>query len=278
MEEQDMNEILSVVQDQQDQTPLDLVMITKEAEARIDAIKQIKSLALRVTNTADWVDQQGKPYLVSSGAEKVARLFGIWWGNMKYTKEEGEDTKGKFYIYSCMGNFSLKNQTIEAIGTCSSRDPFFGKANGEWKPIYEVDEPNIKKSAYSNCIVNGITRLLGIRNLTWEEIQKGAGIDQSKVSKVEYGKGAKGGNTSTKDEKELQDDLWTMLMNMESGSPDMAAKHLEQLTEFKSRDGKMVSGVKSIKALKGKRLEVTYGKAKKEHDEWFKGMEDGGNL
>ena len=36
-------------------------------------------------------------------------------------------------------------------------------------------------------VVNGVTRILGIRNLTWEEVKDG-GIDKSKAPKVNYDK------------------------------------------------------------------------------------------
>lgn len=263
-------------EENQIQPLLDITTIAAEAERRVDAVKKIKAIALRVTNASDWVDQQGHPYLVSSGAEKVARLFGIWWGGMQYTKEAGEDEKGKLYLYSCTGNFSLQGQTIEAIGTCSSRDPFFAKANGVLKPMCEVDEPNIKKSAYSNCIVNGVTRILGIRNLTWEEV-KGGGIDQNQVSKVEYSKGSQGGNASTQNDSDTQTIVWNMLMDMESNSKDLAIKHLEDITSFTGKDNKFVNGLRNIKALKGKRLEIAHSKIKKEYEQWQKAMNEGGD-
>ena len=41
-------------------------------------------------------------------------------------------------------------------------------------------------AALTNLLGNGITRLLGIRNLTWEDLEKYAGIKKDEVSKVEY--------------------------------------------------------------------------------------------
>jgi len=86
---------------------------------------------------------------------------------------------------------------MEAIGSCSSRDKFFAYVseirdrNGNvireasWKPLSEIDETNVMKAAYTNLLVNGITRLLGIRNLTWDDLKE-FGIDKDKVAKVEY--------------------------------------------------------------------------------------------
>lgn len=69
-----------------------LIEIAEHAEKRIEAVKKIKIMALRLTNSRDWTDQGGKPYLQVSGSEKVARLFGISWrflGEIQRKDEEG---------------------------------------------------------------------------------------------------------------------------------------------------------------------------------------------
>lgn len=168
------------------------------AERRIAQIDKIITLSIRRTNENDWVDQNGKPYLTASGAEKIARLFGISWKILKSEKVMSTDEKGSFYFYQVTGVYTLGGgkDSVESVGTCSSKDQFFAKhkVNGEsvLKPLSEVDETNIMKAAYSNCVANGITRLLGIRNLTWAQVQAG-GVDQSKTAAVKYASGGAGG-------------------------------------------------------------------------------------
>lgn len=163
------------------------------AERRIASIEKIIALALKITNIHDWVDQNGKPYLAASGAEKIGRLFGVSWKILgEPLKISSNDEKGVFYFYQVTGIFSLLKDTIHAIGTCSSKDQFFAKRGGEFKPISEIDETNILKAAYSNCVVNGVTRLLGIRNLTWEQVEA-SGLKRNTVAKVEYAAGGAGG-------------------------------------------------------------------------------------
>jgi len=168
--------------------------IIASAERRISQIEKIKTLALKCTNENDWVDQQGKPYLQGSGAEKVARLFGISWKIVRSEKINTNDEKGTFYFYQVTGVFTLAGgkDSVESVGTCSSKDKFFSKSGGELKPLSEIDETNIMKSAYTNCVVNGITRLLGLRNLTWDQVRAG-GIDSNKTAKVKYANGGAGG-------------------------------------------------------------------------------------
>lgn len=175
--------------------------IIASAERRIANVQRILELALKITNENDWIDQSGKPYLVASGAEKVARLFGVSWKDIHTEKVKTEDEKGPFYFYQVRGLFTLKSDSVLAIGTCSSKDQFFAKRkekteSGEsisvFKELSEIDETNIMKAAYTNCVSNGVTRLLGLRNLTWEQVSK-SGITRDKVATVKYAAGGAGG-------------------------------------------------------------------------------------
>jgi hypothetical protein len=171
-----------------------LIAVAEQAEKRVDAMHKIKRMALKLTNRNDWVDQNGKPYLQASGAEKVARLFGISW---RISEPVRDTIEGGHFTYTYHGEFSLAGASIEAIGTRSSKDGFFKKY--EWKedgdkrtrtelPVSEIDPGDVKKSAYTNLLANGITRLLGIRNLTYEDLREFAGITKEQISSVEYKK------------------------------------------------------------------------------------------
>lgn len=159
-----------------------LLAVAAAAERRVEAVNKIKILALKVTNYHDWTDQGGKPYLQVSGAEKIARLFGISWRLDEPNREDHDD--GHF-SYSFKGYFSMGTAEIEVVGTRSSQDPFFAGHRDHPKPPSEIDRNDVKKGAMTNCIGNGISRLLGIRNMTWEEVKAG-GIDQSKVGRVDF--------------------------------------------------------------------------------------------
>jgi len=166
-----------------------LVELAAQAERRVEAINKIKQYSLRLTQPGDWIDQNGRPYLQVSGAEKIARLFGISWRIDEPIKEELE---GGHFVYTYKGYFSLAGAEIEAIGSRSSKDPFFRRyvwENGERKelPPSEIDPGDVKKSAYTNCIGNGITRLLGLRNISYEDLEKVAGIKREQITKIKYG-------------------------------------------------------------------------------------------
>jgi hypothetical protein len=168
-----------------------LESIILEAEKKVDVLKKVLGVAIKRTNPHDWTCIGDKPYLGSSGLEKIAPLFGCKMEDVKNVRLEREDEKGKHYIYQFTARFFWQGGSIEALGACSSRDKFFGYDSTKkiYKELHDVDETNVMKAAYSNLMVNGIGRLLGIRNLEWSDLEP-FGITKDKVSKVEYNKGA----------------------------------------------------------------------------------------
>lgn len=170
-----------------------LIQLAEQAEKRVDALNKIKRAALKSTNRHDWVDQGGKPYLQSSGSEKIARIFGVSW---KISEPVFEKEESGHFSFTYKGYFSVAGATIEAIGSRSSKDGFFRRysyTSGEKAelPLSEIDKSDVQKSAYSNLLGNGITRLLGIRNLTYEDLQEFAGITSDMIGRVDYKKKGK---------------------------------------------------------------------------------------
>jgi hypothetical protein len=185
--EQEQSEIFPAIVD------TNIIAIADEAEKRLEALNKIKKVALKLTNRHDWVDQNGKPYLQASGGEKIARLFGVSW---RISEPILENLEGGHFSYTYKGEFAVGGASIEAIGTRSSKDGFFKKYKyaGDERlelPASEIDRGDVKKSAYTNLLGNGITRLLGIRNLTWDDLKEFAGITQDQVGSVEYKRGGK---------------------------------------------------------------------------------------
>ncbi len=170
-----------------------LIQVAEQAEKRIDAVIKIKKIALKVTNPRDWSDQNGNPYLGVSGSEKVANLFNISWRIDEPTYEEEPDGH---YTYSYKGYFALGSRTVEAEGSRSSKDKFFvqysypkDKERIEIPISERSNKRDVKMAALTNLFGNGITRILGIRNLTWDDLKEFAGITRDQVVSVQYKKG-----------------------------------------------------------------------------------------
>jgi len=193
-----------------------LIAVAKMAEARIDAVIKIKQMALKATNPRDWTDQQGNPYLLVSGAEKIANLFNVSWSFLTPEPLYEEDPDGH-YTFTFKGRFSMGGRSIEVEGSRSSRDSFFKQnkyADDGKKTEKTIDERDnkrdVKMAALTNMLGNGITRLLGIRNLTWEDLEKFAGIKKEQVGKVEYKKdGVKAPQEKKEGDKDADPNLAT---------------------------------------------------------------------
>jgi len=226
----------------------DLITIAEQAEKRINAINKIKTIALKVTNQFDWIDQNGRPYLQVSGAEKIARLFGISW---RIDEPMMEHEEGGHFAYTYKGYFTLGGVTIEAIGTRSSKDGFFKRYDKSTKaelPPSEIDKGDVKKAAYTNCIGNGITRLLGIRNLTWDDIKQ-AGISQREARRIEY-KAEDKPKKEAEEKKDIRGKFLDELAEYCEGDRDEMEKVCRQCSFFKKEDRSYTFGVADVKLKK----------------------------
>lgn len=178
-----------------------LLAIAEEADKRVEAINKIMAAARKVTTERDWCIIGGTPYLQETGASKVCTLFGVSTkilGCSCVTDAEGYPT------YTYRMSFSFKGQSIEAEGSRSAKDEFFagkrtdkdGKPKEQKKPDV-IPMRDVKQSAYTNCVNNGIKRLLpGLRGLTLDDLEK-AGFNINKIPGYTFKKGTQGGNTGT---------------------------------------------------------------------------------
>lgn len=234
------------------------------AEKRLINIKRIKEYALSLTNERDWVSLGGKPYLCAAGAEKVARPFGVRIKIIGHPEKiVGTDAKGEYYIWIYRGTASLGQIGLDEVdvqGICSSRDEFFAIVSGELKPISEVDEPSIMKKAYNNLIMNGITRILGLRNMTWEEVKFGIS-DKSKASTVNYK--SRKADTDPAEQEQKDGIIATMarILNEQVGKDDKKVRDvLIEITTFGSMP--KAEKIDDLKGFTIGRIRAVYGKLK----------------
>lgn len=184
----------------EDQSPVISDEALQIIETRSKTFDRVKEIALKSTSTSDWVDQNGKPYLQSSGAEKVARRFGVKISVTAMIRENRYDGSTPHYIYRVEGFAQLGNSEfdrVETFGTCASNDGFFSKRKGTIVPMDEVDEGNIQKAAHTNFMVRAITTLLGLRNLTWDDVKR-YGINKDGKTSIDYEANAKAAASAPK--------------------------------------------------------------------------------
>lgn len=169
-----------------------ILYLADRAKKYIEAMNRIMDAALKITNELDWVLIGGKPYLQESGSTKVARLFGISIQLIGAPTVEFDNEGYKTYTYKA--RFMLKDQFVECEGSRSMKDAFFAKQGS--KPIKkpdEIAERDVKMAAYTNCLNNGIKRLIpNLRNIDVATLEK-AGLDISKITGYTFNEGKNGG-------------------------------------------------------------------------------------
>ncbi len=229
-------------------------------EKRVEIFAAINRILVKHTQPVDWLlmttqGSRGKvAYLGADGAERIAALLGITWSTPKKERQQREG----FYIWQFEGHFQMAGRgVVYALGSCSSRDKFFGRSGGEWKPENDVSERDVQMKGFSNWIRNGVSRLLGLRNLGegffgpefWKQIPK-----------VEFEGGGKGGSSKkqTPEEEKVARECWDFILGEAGGDEEKARENLAKGTAFEGRDGKPVPGLREWKALTGKRLQYLH--------------------
>lgn len=170
-----------------------ILYLAEKADKYITAMNRIMDAALKITNELDWVLIGGKPYLQESGATKVARLFGISIQLLGNPVVEVDPEGYKTYTYKA--RFILKDQFVECEGSRGMKEDFFAGKGEKMKKPDAIDERDVKMAAYTNCINNGIKRLIpNLRNIDVATLER-AGLDVSKLSGYTFKQGSRGGNS-----------------------------------------------------------------------------------
>lgn len=177
--------------------------LAERADKYIAAMNRVMEAALKITTEHDWVLIGGNPYLQESGATKVARLFGISISLIGAPIVEADPLGYKTYTYKA--RFMLGDQFVECEGSRSMKEDFFaGKPkDGKIKSPDEIIERDVKLAAYTNCLNNGIKRLIpGLRNLDVATLEK-AGFEVGKIRGYTFKQGSKGGNSGKAEDSGL---------------------------------------------------------------------------
>lgn len=175
-----------------DSNPDNIIYLAERADKYIDAMNKIMTAALKITNELDWCLIGGTPYLQESGATKVARLFGISIQVIGNPTVEVDRDGYKTYTYRA--RFMLRDQYVECEGSRSASEDFFA-GKGKTKKPDEIDDRDVKMAAYTNCVNNGIKRLIpNLRNIDVATLEA-AGLKTSEIRGYTFKTGSKGGNT-----------------------------------------------------------------------------------
>jgi hypothetical protein len=169
---------------------------------QIELRSKLIMTALKALKPHDFQDFDGKPYLEGEGAARVmAVVRGFRVGEAKFVIEQ----IAPHYFVDCSIAMEFMGATTVAIGDCSTSDSFFtgrdGKG-GRFKKYVEQTGSEImatrlllgdaKKKARENSISRGVSELLGLKGLTWGDLEKLGFSKNAAGSTVIFKQGSQG--------------------------------------------------------------------------------------
>jgi hypothetical protein len=221
-----------------------LDLAVAEADKLVESFRRIRGISLRMTDVTDWSFQGDSLYLAESGAQKIAILWGLNVTPERIDLDWFEDDAGRYYVYTVTGTaFSRRlNRMVREIGTCSSRDDFFGKfkddaGNVVWKQIEKIDITDVKRKAMTNFMGRAIKRCLGLSGITTDEL-RGAKIDPDKITRIAFGAGKKKAEAQlTEAARTMRAEIAKIAGVLSQGDSDAIPGYLREASYFKTADG-----------------------------------------
>ncbi len=187
-----------------------IAVMDKAADAR----KAIFQACLRRAQPDDFIDFDGKPYLEGEGADRIAAIVGIQLSRpLIEVRTVGDDI---FVEVVGEATWPLTGAVASEFGSCSTRDKFFSgrdgdsatmsrlleSANGDRKLAAEMLAGHVKKKAIANWKSRVVSAVLGVKGLTWADLEK-LGLNRSQSGAAVQFK--KGSNQSVKQQQSQPD-------------------------------------------------------------------------
>lgn len=285
-----------------EQVDVDYKLMLQKFKERALFVDGVRKEAVVRTRPHHWLSRRSKTgttfSLMSPGAELIRTIAPIGFKN-KTRREEtwNKEGIGPGYTIYYEADVYLGNERtglLPVIGSCSSDDDFFstehkrldykpdnpehnlalesgeGNLSNDKKTIYirrripanEVTKENIVKSALANLIVNGVTRVLGIRSMSDEQLRD-YGIDPDKIPGFEYGskRGESGKETPAEEQKRVEVKKW--LLEINGGDEKKALASLQEMTAFND-----FKGCRSWDRVSQKQLPYLHKKAKAAYEQF----------
>lgn len=152
------------------------------AGKQIELRSKLIMTALKALKPHDFQDFEGKPYLEGEGAARImAVVRGFKVSEAKFVIEQ----IAPHFFVDCSIPIEFMGATTVAIGDCSTSDSFFTGRDGKGGRFKRyVDQTgsevmatrlllgDAKKKARENAISRGVSELLGLKGLTWDDLEQ----------------------------------------------------------------------------------------------------------
>lgn len=258
----DANDYLPMVVDEAEEiSPLaqpDIISIAQNADLLEKAHKRVFQLVVSAAGK-NGIDHLGEnPYFNAGGCSRIAARVGISWDTPSERKEMEPDGH---YTYIFDTTFYMMGRSCPATGSASSSQPWYAIKNQQPVPPAEINSGNVRKHAFTNLLNNGIKSLLGLKNLSWDELEA-AGLSRDGGARVSYEREMK------EDAQGMKAEIRQLILDMAEGDKDRAQDKLEELTAWVTKDGVEKPGKRQINDLTEKQVPVICRKVRQAHKDW----------
>ena len=172
----------------------------EEAKRRIldraEAERALRQAALGFTTHNDWIFHEVEgvlmPYLEETGSEKLMHAFGIELEIDKVLLEDyregGEPDDFEVVTYGRVRAQVFSSLWYPIIGSRWAGDGFFSRGGQ-----IRVDPGDVRKAAFASFYNRAIKKVLGLRGVTKEDLDRVPSIDVSKIKTVKHRERRPGG-------------------------------------------------------------------------------------
>jgi len=252
MEDQEKAEVVAVEAEEYALSP---DTILRESEARAELMATVSRGVVKACHQRNIIDMGGNPYITDDGCEKIARAAGISFSSPVVKEYWDKEGKAPEWCVEIEGTGTMFGQTITDFGCCTSADSFIANR----KISIPQMRNEVKKKAYANWRGRIVRGMLGLKELTWAELNS-IGFEQGSSARVEYEKGATSGKSDGGDDARKK--LGEMMLKDCKDDKAAAGELLEILTSFIGKDDKPVKGKSSIAKLTDKQAGYGWGNYK----------------
>lgn len=275
--------------------------IRQALEARRDVLRMLLSPGFLGPDA--FLNEGGKPWLPGAKAQRVAGPAGICVepnckpesGEYNFQCIDGTDDdpdEPRYFEIRIEGrawHVGQPQRVVSEMGKAASRDPFYRrKRKGEDKarrqPLEAMSKGDVCKKALMNLWARAVQGLLGIKGLTWKELEE-LGHKESKAQRIEFRDGGARGQGAPREEPPQDDEGdaeikkrlsgmilamvgWKKGMPLDEEIQALAAGELEVLSRFKDKKTGEDVSVSSMddRRLRGKWLRAIYGKCRRKFE------------
>jgi len=226
-----------------------------QLQGRAELMRNILPHLVKCCNARNIKDLDGNPYVDSDACERIANIVGISLGSPKIEKYWEDDGDGKrVFCVDVIGEAQAFGRTVTEIGGCTSEDLFYHKRVGDEYvqrlPMSKL-RLEVTKKAMANWQGRAIRTVLGLKELTWEELEK-VGFKQSESTSVKYRKESEQDSDRKDKAEECRGKIAAKLMADCGNNKEAAQMLLKSLTTFEKSDGSTFDGYTSTKKLSEK--------------------------